>query len=582
MTDDVYSPATRPSPDTVWRELGNRLVDQGTLTFEDWNRILQQSQLSGIPPGRLLIQEHVTGEADLLRDLADISQLPFKALQEFELNAEITGRMNAKTALRYQVMPVEASSSHVTLATATLPEPMMEDSLKMLLGCSIRWVLVMESALHKSLSHFYGLGAQNIHEIITTTRTDDLTFEGADIGEGSEEAGMIEFVHNIILEAIKMRATDIHIEPFEDHVVLRYRIDGLLQNVPLPEGIAKLKRSIASCIKSMAHMDIAEKRKPHDGRIKVRAVNEEFDLRVSVLPTRHGETVNMRILSRDSMLISLANLGIQEEDLPMIKYLGGLPHGIVLLTGPTGSGKTTTLYAMLNELKSDTVKIITVEDPIEYQMEGISQLQVNSKIGLTFAGYLRSILRHDPDIVLVGEIRDSETADIAVRASLTGHLVLSTLHTNDAPSAVTRLVDMGVEPYLVSSCLEGVIAQRLVRRVCAKCAKPSEVDPALLPELETQFGSVPDLSGVVHGEGCADCNYTGYRGRTALHEIMMMDDDIRSEIIGNRPANVIRERAEEKGLKSLRQKGWGMVVNGMTTVEEVLRVTQKQSYHSTM
>jgi len=582
MTDDVYSPATRPSPDTVWRELGNRLVDQGTLTFEDWNRILQQSQLSGIPPGRLLIQEHVTGEADLLRDLADISQLPFKALQEFELNAEITGRMNAKTALRYQVMPVEASSSHVTLATATLPEPMMEDSLKMLLGCSIRWVLVMESALHKSLSHFYGLGAQNIHEIITTTRTDDLTFEGADIGEGSEEAGMIEFVHNIILEAIKMRATDIHIEPFEDHVVLRYRIDGLLQNVPLPEGIAKLKRSIASCIKSMAHMDIAEKRKPHDGRIKVRAVNEEFDLRVSVLPTRHGETVNMRILSRDSMLISLANLGIQEEDLPMIKYLGGLPHGIVLLTGPTGSGKTTTLYAMLNELKSDTVKIITVEDPIEYQMEGISQLQVNSKIGLTFAGYLRSILRHDPDIVLVGEIRDSETADIAVRASLTGHLVLSTLHTNDAPSAVTRLVDMGVEPYLVSSCLEGVIAQRLVRRVCSKCAKPSEVDPALLPELETQFGSVPDLSGVVHGEGCADCNFTGYRGRTALHEIMMMDDDIRSEIIGNRPANVIRERAEKKGLKSLRQKGWGMVVNGMTTVEEVLRVTQKQSYHSTM
>jgi len=582
MTDDVYSPATRPSPDTVWRELGNRLVDQGALTFEDWNRIQQQSQLSGTTPGRLLIQEHVATEAELLRDLSDISHLPFNALQDYDLNAEITGRMNAKTALRYQVMPVEASSSHVTLASATLPEPMMEDSLKMLLGCSIRWVLVMESELHKSLSHFYGLGAQNIHEIITTTRTDDLTFEGADIGEGSEEAGMIEFVHNIILEAIKMRATDIHIEPFEDHVVLRYRIDGLLQNVPLPEGIAKLKRSIASCIKSMAHMDIAEKRKPHDGRIKVRAVSEEFDLRVSVLPTRHGETVNMRILSRDSMLISLANLGIQDEDLPMIKYLGGLPHGIVLLTGPTGSGKTTTLYAMLNELKSDTVKIITVEDPIEYQMEGISQLQVNSKIGLTFASYLRSILRHDPDIVLVGEIRDSETADIAVRASLTGHLVLSTLHTNDAPSAVTRLVDMGVEPYLVSSCLEGVIAQRLVRRVCSKCAVPSDVDPALLPELESQFGTLPDLSGVKHGEGCAECNYTGYRGRTALHEIMMMDDDIRSEIIGNRPANVIRECAEEKGLKSLRQKGWGMVVNGMTSVEEVLRVTQKQSYHSSM
>lgn len=582
MSDELYSPMARPSPDTVWRELGNRLVDEGTLNFEDWNRIQQQAQLSGSTPGSLLLKEHVVSEAELLRTVSEISQLPFKALQDYELTADITGRMNAKTALRYQVMPVEASSSHVTLAAATLPESMMEDSLKMLLGCSIRWVLVLESELVKSLSHFYGLGAQNIHEIITTTRTDDLTFEGADIGEGSEEAGMIEFVHNIILEAIKMRATDVHIEPFEDHVVLRYRIDGLLQNVPLPEGIAKLKRSIASCIKSMAHMDIAEKRKPHDGRIKVRAVSEEFDLRVSVLPTRHGETVNMRILSRDSMLISLANLGIQEEDLPMIKYLGGLPHGIVLLTGPTGSGKTTTLYAMLNELKSDTVKIITVEDPIEYQMEGISQLQVNTKIDLSFASYLRSILRHDPDIVLVGEIRDSETADIAVRASLTGHLVLSTLHTNDAPSAVTRLVDMGVEPYLVSSCLEGVIAQRLVRRVCPHCAVPATIDSGLLPELESQFGKVPDLSQVKHGEGCAECNYTGHRGRTALHEIMMMDDDIRSEIIGNRPANVIREKAEAKGLKSLRQKGWGMVLKGETTAEEVLRVTQKQSYHSTM
>jgi general secretion pathway protein E/type IV pilus assembly protein PilB len=570
----------RPSPEAAWRALGARLVEKEKIDQQEWNRLRQQAQLSGTTPGHLLRSNQIVTEAEILQELADISGLKFETLLHFQVDTALTNKLKAKTALRYQVLPVQEEVGVVTLAVSSLPDSMTEDSLKMVMGGQVRWVLVLEHELLKALSHFYGLGAQNIHEIITTTQLDELSFEGADIGEGSEEAGMIEFVHNIILEAIKMRATDIHLEPFEDHVVLRYRIDGLLQKVPLPEGIAKLKRSIASCIKSMANMDIAEKRKPHDGRIKVRAVNEEFDLRVSVLPTRHGETVNMRILSQGNMQISLANLGIQDEDLPMIKYLGGLPHGIVLLTGPTGSGKTTTLYAMLNELKSDEVKIITAEDPIEYQMEGISQLQVHAKIGLTFASILRSILRHDPDIVLVGEIRDGETADIAVRASLTGHLVLSTLHTNDAPSAVTRLVDMGIEPYLVSSCLEGVIAQRLVRRICPKCNEPASLDPPLIPELEAQFGSGVDLSGIRIGAGCAECNYTGYRGRVALHEIMMVDDEVRAEIIANKPANIIREVATRNGLTSLRQKGWKMVLRGETTVEEVLRVTQKQSFRS--
>lgn len=581
MSGESFTSGVRPSPEAAWREVGSRFVEQGTLRMEEWSRLQQQAQLSGTHPGTLLIRNQLASEAEVLLALSQVCGIPFHALSDFEVTEQLTSRLKAKTALRYDVLPVKEEQGVVTLAVSTLPEAMMEDSLKMLLGGQLRWVLILESELTKALSHFYGLGAQNIHEMITTSSSDDLSFEGADIGEGSEEAGMIEFVHNIILEAIKMRATDIHIEPFEDYVSLRYRIDGLMQKVPLPEGIAKLKRSIVSCIKSMAHMDIAEKRKPHDGRIKVRALSEEYDLRVSVLPTRHGETVNMRILSGGSMTISLANLGIREEDMPMIKYLGALPHGIVLLTGPTGSGKTTTLYAMLNELKSDEVKIITVEDPIEYQMEGISQLQVHAKIGLTFASILRSILRHDPDIVLVGEIRDAETADIAVRASLTGHLVLSTLHTNDAPSAVTRLVDMGVEPYLVSSCLEGVIAQRLVRRICPDCAQPARLNPPLLPELETLFQGTPDLSGIRSGTGCAKCNFTGYHGRTALHEIMMLDDDLRQEIIANKPANVIRDTATGKGLTSLRHKGWKLVLDGVTTVEEVLRVTQKQSYHTT-
>lgn len=577
---DSLSFGIRPSPEAAWRELGNRLMDDNRLTLEDWSRIEQQALITGASHGDLLLKEHFASEADILRGLSEITGIPFLPLSTYSVGNELAARINAKTALRYRVMPVREDGSTLTLACSVMPQSVMEDSLRMLLGCQIDWVFILDSELAKALGHFYGLGAQNIHEMITTTQLDELSFDGADIGEGSAEAGMIEFVHNIILEAIKARATDIHIEPFEDHVVLRYRIDGMLQKIPLPEGIAKLKRSIASCIKSMASMDIAEKRKPHDGRIKVRALREEYDLRVSVLPTRHGETVNMRILSRDSMLVSLANLGIQNEDLPMIKYLGGLPHGIVLLTGPTGSGKTTTLYAMLNELKSDEVKIITVEDPIEYQMEGISQLQVHSKIGLTFANILRSILRHDPDIVLIGEIRDGETADIAVRASLTGHLVLSTLHTNDAPSAVARLVDMGIEPYLVSSCLEGVIAQRLVRRICQKCAIKSSIDDALLPEFTRAFGNDLDLSRVIKGSGCAECNYTGYHGRTALHEIMMLDDEIRHAIVARHPSNIIREIAMRNGLTSLRDKGWSMVLKGMTSIDEVLRVTQKQSYRA--
>ena len=570
----------RPSPDAAWREVGMMLIDQEKLTLEDWTRVQQQSALTGTPPGVLLQREHYATEAEILRLLSQISGIPFVNLKDYEITPELASRLTAKTALRYEVLPVRDVNGVITLATHGMPEPMVEDSLRMLLGGQIDWVLTLHPELIKSISHFYGLGAKNIHEMINTTQIDELSFEGADIGEGSAEAGMIEFVHNIILEAIKMRATDIHIEPFEELIVLRYRIDGLLQNIPLPEGIAKLKRSVASCIKSMANMDIAEKRKPHDGRIKVRAMNMEYDLRVSVLPTRHGETVNMRILSRDSMQVTLGHLGIQDEDLPMIKYLGALPHGIVLLTGPTGSGKTTTLYAMLAELKSDAVKIITVEDPIEYQMDGISQIQVHSKIGLTFANILRSILRHDPDIVLVGEIRDGETADIAVRASLTGHLVLSTLHTNDAPSAITRLVDMGIEPYLVSSCLEGVIAQRLVRRICPKCEEPATLDEALMPELHQLFGPDIDLGKVRHGTGCADCNYTGYHGRTALHEIMMMEDDIRLAVVANKPSNEIRNLAVANGLKSLRAKGWDMVLKGETSCEEVLRVTQKVSFKS--
>jgi general secretion pathway protein E len=325
----------------------------------------------------------------------------------------------------------------------------------------------------------------------------------------------------------------------------------------------------------MAAMDIAERRKPHDGRIKVRFDKGEYDLRVSVLPTSYGETCCLRILNRSSVFTDLDKLGLSPNQLPKIRAMTDLPHGVILLTGPTGSGKTTTLYAILARLNTAGVKIITVEDPVEYQMEGISQVQVHSKIDLTFANVLRSVLRHDPDVILIGEIRDSETADIAVRSSLTGHLVLSTLHTNDAPSAITRLTDMGVEPYLIASCVEGIVAQRLVRRVCPQCAHPDDLAPELRSEILACYPSFAETARFVLGNGCPNCAFTGYRGRSAINEVMVMSDPLRSLVVRREPANIIKDQAIEEGMVTLRRDGFLRVVEGRTSVEEVLRVVGK-------
>jgi type II secretory ATPase GspE/PulE/Tfp pilus assembly ATPase PilB-like protein len=325
----------------------------------------------------------------------------------------------------------------------------------------------------------------------------------------------------------------------------------------------------------MASMDIAERRKPHDGRIKVALDGNEYDLRVSVLPSGFGETVNMRILSRSSSFVDLNKLGLSEVQLPKVMEMCALPHGVILLTGPTGSGKTTTLYALLAQVNSHEVKTITVEDPIEYQMHGISQIQTHAKIGLTFASILRSILRHDPDVILIGEIRDAETADIAVRASLTGHLVFSTLHTNDAPSAITRLSDMGIEPYLISSCLEGVIAQRLVRRVCKSCAHEEQPNDALLREVAHYYPDRMEKARFLTGAGCPDCSFTGYHGRSAIIEVMAMNDRLREMVVQRKHSNEIKEVAIQQGMITLRADGWLKVLNGITSIDEVMRVARR-------
>ncbi len=555
-------------------ELGHRLVADGVIEASQLSDYLSRSTLTGEPLDRLLLKDGVVAESVLLPRLADVVGIPCASMSHYKVDHATTARLPSRAALKYKVVPVAADTSSVTLATSVAPGREMVDSLRLLLGGQIYFVLCPEAEVTRSIKHFYGLGAEALDEMISSAATNEI--QETDLTEEGTDPGVLRFVNQLIAEAIRMDATDVHIEPFESRMRVRYRIDGVLQVIPVPKGIEKLQKAIASAIKIMAQLNIAERRKPHDGRIKVRLGDSEFDLRVSILPTRYGETIDLRILNRNSMFIDLEHLGLKGHQIPIIESLSALPHGIVLITGPTGSGKTTTLYATLSRLNKEGVKIITAEDPIEYQMDGISQIQTHSQIGLTFSTILRSILRHNPDIVLVGEIRDTETAQIAVQAALTGHLVFSTLHTNDAPSAIVRLIDMGIEPYLVSSCLEGVIAQRLVRSVCTACREKVAPDPMILEEIARTYPDrVNDKTVFYKANGCALCNFTGYRGRKALFEMMVIDDDLRGMIAHQESSGQVRLRAMKNGLITLRQDGWSSVLDGITTIEEVLRVAHR-------
>ncbi|MFH1742604.1 MAG: GspE/PulE family protein [bacterium] len=403
---------------------------------------------------------------------------------------------------------------------------------------------------------------------------DERDDEEADLDSAAEDASIIRFVNQVLGDAIALRATDIHLEPFEDELRIRYRIDGVLQDVPVPSQIKRFQPAIVSRVKILSHLDIAEKRLPQDGRIKIRAADSEVDVRVSVIPMLHGEAVVMRLLRQDSTLLGMSELQMGERELRIFRRLLGLPHGIVLVTGPTGSGKTTTLYTALSEINDSVRKIITIEDPIEYHMKGVNQIQVSEKSGLTFARGLRSILRHDPDVILIGEIRDKETAQIAVQASLTGHLVFSTLHTNDSPGALTRLIDMGVEPYLVASSLEAVLAQRLLRVLCNVC---KEVDDSPRAQaLKENIGLSPDQP-LYRAVGCKACRQTGYHGRRGVFEMMDMNEEIRQLLLRECSTGEIRTVAHRHGLRSLSEDGWRLLGEGVTTADEVLRVTKTES-----
>ncbi len=577
--DPQTEPARQPRflSDAMMQSLARALVEKGIVRRDQIDELNSRHALTGEAIDTMLVQEGMASESEILDIMAELSRIPFRHVADLKVEREAVARVPPRVALRYQVMPVAVRGNTVTLATAQVPSHATADGLRMALNAALLWVLCTQSDIDKTLKHFYGLGAETIDTLARPGIGPEIEVDtdGRDISLESSDEGVVKFVNQIIAEAIRMDATDIHIEPFENDLHLRYRIDGLLQDIPVPKGVAQWRKAVSSCVKIMAEMDIAERRKPHDGRIKVRSGSEEFDLRVSVLPTRFGETVNMRLLNRQTMFIDLEHLGLSKEQMKPVEYLASMPHGVNLLTGPTGSGKTTTLYALLDKVRSPELKIITAEDPVEYQLAGISQIQVHAHIGLTFASILRSILRHDPDIILIGEIRDTETADIAVRSSLTGHLVFSTLHTNDAPSAVTRLIDMDVEPFLVSSCLEGSIAQRLVRRVCPSCREPTAPSDVIHEEIAAGFPDRIQEAVFYQGRGCPECNFSGYRGRLALFEIMVMNDILRSMVVHQRPSTEIKYKAIESGMITLRQDGWLKVLNGLTTIDEVVRVARK-------
>ena len=512
------------------------------------------------------------------RSLAAFCEMPFVVPSRTEIPAEIIEKVPARFATHYRFVPVQERNGTLVVAVSDPLNASLLDDIRLVLKRRIEPVVTTPEEILRVSKELYGVGADTMEKILISDDGGGVinlesTEVGADLGDDTIDASIIKFVNELILEAIQSDCTDIHIEPFEDYLRVRYRIDGILHQVPTPPSIRGFHSAIVSRIKIMANLNIAEKRLPQDGKILATFGDGQYDLRVSILPTPHGETVNMRILSRSSMFLTLDQLGFLPEDMKLFDNLLNKPYGIILVTGPTGSGKTTTLYAALNKLNNLDRKIITIEDPIEYQLSGISQMQVMPRIGFDFALGLRSMLRHDPDIMLVGEIRDFETAEMAIRSSLTGHLVLSTLHTNDAAGAVTRLTDMGVEPFLISSTMIASAAQRLVRKICTECAAPEEPNEAVLREEFGVTSAAAQAGRFMKGCGCEACRHTGYRGRIAIYEILPFTNEIKEMTVQRATALDIKRTALEQGMRTLRASGWQRVCQGVTTVEEVLRVT---------
>ncbi len=560
MLTDAPSPAAATP---ALPELLQRMIAGRQLTATDAHAFLKQHAGT-----EALTEERV------LRWLAREYGVSFAKLDELEPDKQILSLFPARLLLRDELLPLRRLDNQIELATSRLFSTQGIDGLKTLTGLRLRPVLAPAEAIQRELKKRLGVGADTIDTLDEETDLqvvdENAAGGGTNLDEAAEDASIIRFVNQVLKDAIELRASDIHLEPFEDELRIRYRIDGVLQEVPVPAQIKKFQPAIVARVKILSHLNIAEKRLPQDGRIKVRIEAAEVDIRVSIIPMLHGEAVVMRLLRQNAALRGVRELGMHEREYACLQRVLQLPHGIVLVTGPTGSGKTSTLYTALQEINDSERKIVTIEDPIEYQLKGVNQIQVSEKSGLTFARGLRSILRHDPDVILIGEIRDHETAQIAVQASLTGHLVFSTLHTNDAPGALTRLVDMGVEPYLVASSLEAVLAQRLVRLLCPHC-KAIDDSPAART-YRSRIGISPEAK-IYRSVGCRECRHTGFHGRQAIFEWMDTNNEIRQLILKNASTDHIRDAARRAGMTTLAEDGRRLVQEGLTTIEEVLSVT---------
>ncbi len=525
---------------------------------------------------RILVLKGSVNEDELLEFLSEQFDIPFIRLKIEDVDPELVKRIPAKLVTHYNFMPLKVKDGVLHIAINDPMEVLALDEIKLFLKQDIQLFLSKQKDILDSIKNFYGLGAETLEAMSGQSSGEPEALAGEknqDIKDEAIDPSVIKFINQVLSDAIKQRATDIHFEPFEDQLRVRYRIDGILYEVALPPSIKNFQSSIASRIKIMSNLDIAEKRRPQDGRVEIKMGEDVFDLRVSIMPTPFGESIGIRLLSRSSPVIGLPRLGLPGDALKILEESIAKPYGIILVTGPTGSGKTTTLYACLNKINSAERKILTIEDPIEYQLKGITQMQVEPKIDFTFANALRSMLRHDPDVMMVGEIRDTETAELAVRTSLTGHLVFSTLHTNDSAGGVTRLLDMGIDSFLVSSSVILIIAQRLVRVICPRCKEKFSPNPELLKQFGQGNAGPTEVS---HGKGCESCRFTGYQGRTGIFEMLVINDEIRDLILKKVPSYQIKQKAVSQGLKVLRDSGWELIRQGVTTIDEVLRVTQEE------
>lgn len=547
--------------------------------FDEWLKAWRVAVESGSVESQLafLCRERGIGEEQLLQKLAQSLGWPYLDLPKLTVAAEVRQKISTKVAFQYNVLPTQYENDTLQIAVSNPFNTSLLTAVQFDAQCPVQFALAPQAEIEKALKKYYGVGAETLDEMAEDEPLELMVGEDKEITEGDQEASVIKFVNQIIWEAFKDRATDIHFEPAEDELRIRYRIDGILHQTPMPPQLKRFQAALISRIKVMSGMDISEKRLPQDGRINVRIKGEEIDIRVSTVPTVYGESVSLRLLTRGKIFLSLDKLGFATRDENAIRDIIIKPHGIFLVTGPTGSGKSTSLYAFLSTINSVHKRIITIEEPVEYELKGINQIAVRADIGLTFAMGLRHILRQDPNVIMVGEIRDLETAEIAIRAALTGHLVFSTLHTNDAPSAFTRLIDMGIEPFLVASSVEAVMAQRLVRTICPFCKSEHKVDRDYLMRIGYPEAEI-DTAKFYNGKGCENCRQLGYQGRMGIYELLLINETIRPLILSRAPASTIANKAVEQGMRPLRTDGWVKVREGKTTIEEVLRVTQIEEH----